>query len=363
MLKYLGITALAACVLLAGCKGGNKLAGGAIRNEKITNVEVFTVEPETFNEFITLPVVVAPFREASLGLVQGGKVTKIYADKGDRVSQGKMLLETDTDMLRTNLKTATANLDYQKSDFARSQKLFDSGSITDAVMDASKLALAQAQSAYDVAKKQLEDATLEAPFSGVITERNAEVGDILGAGTPAFRLIEIDQVKVQAGIPERFIGDFRQGNTVTIIFDAFPDREFQGRINYIAPEASPSVRTFITEIVVRNPGGLLRAGIMGNARIQQRTYSSALLVPMDALIETQYGRRLFTVKSDSTAEERKITLGGSSGDRIMISSGIQPGDKVITKGQKDLSNGEKVRVTSEYEATAPGSGPKEDSAQ
>lgn len=193
----------------------------------------------------------------------------------------------------------------------------------------------------------------------MITERNVEIGDILGAGTPAFRLIEIDRVKVQAGIPERYVGDFRKGNQVTILFDAIPGREFQGSINYIAPEASTSVRTFIAEIVVNNSGNQIRVGIMGNARIQQRAYPDATVVPMDALIETQYGRRLFVVKSDSTVEERKITLGGSAGAMILVTSGIQPGDKVVTKGQKDLSNGEKVRVTGEYAAPAPGAGPEE----
>jgi membrane fusion protein, multidrug efflux system len=362
MRKYIFMTLLASLLIVAGCK--DQKSDADTRVDKITNVEVYTVKAEIFYEYITLPVVVAPFREASLGLVQGGKVTKIHADKGDFVPLGKVLLETDTDVLKANLKTATANLDYQKSDFSRNQKLFDSGSITDAVMDASRLTMAQAQSAYDIAKKQLDDATLKAPFAGIITERNVEVGNILGAGTPSFRLIEIDQVKVQAGIPERFIEDFRVGNTVTILFDAYPGHEFKGRINYIAPEAIMTVRTFMTEIVVNNPKGLLRAGVMGNARIQQRTYNDAILVPMDALIETQYGRRLFIVKTDTTVEERVITLGGSSGDRIMVASGIQPGDKVITKGQKDLSSGEKVKVTGEYQASATaGSGPKEDSAQ
>jgi RND family efflux transporter MFP subunit len=322
-------------------------------------VEVFTVQSGTFHEYITLPVVVNPYREASLGLVQGGKVTRLHADKGDRVTQGKVLLETDTDMLQTSLRTATANLEYQKNEFARNQKLFESGSITEAIMDASKLALAQAQSAYDAVKKQIEDATLKAPFTGTITERTVEIGDILGPGNSAFRLIEVDRLKVQAGIPERYIGDFHQGNTVTILFDAFPGREFQGKINYIAPEASTTVRTFITEIVVNNPGGVIRAGIMGNARIQQRTFPDALLVPMDALIETQYGRRLFVVKSDSTVEERKITLGGSSGDRIMVTSGVEPGDKVVTKGQNDLVNGEKVRVTGEYQGSVSDAGTQE----
>ena len=101
MRKYVFMTLLASLLIAAGCK--DQKSDANTRVEKITNVEVYTVKDETFNEFITLPVVVAPFREASLGLVQGGKVIKIHADKGDFVPQGKVLLETDTDMLKAGL--------------------------------------------------------------------------------------------------------------------------------------------------------------------------------------------------------------------------------------------------------------------
>lgn len=347
MRKYFGITVLAAVVLLSGCKGANKPAGGEVRNEKITNVEIFTAEAGTFNEYITLPVLVAPFREASLGLVQGGKVIKIYADKGNRVAEGKMLLETDTDIINANLRTAEATLEYQKSEFARNQKLYDTGSITDAVFDASKLALAQAQSAYDAAKKQLENATLEAPFSGVITERNVEVGDILGAASPAFRIIEMDRVKVQAGVPEKYIGDFKAGNRVSIRFDSIPSKEFDGRINYIAPEASSSVRSFIAEIVVDNRQGLIKAGIMGNARILKRVYQDAIQIPLNAVIQIPDGRIVFVLQPDNTAEQRTVEIGPTSDLMVMIEKGVNPGDRIIVKGQQEIASGEKVRVVEE----------------
>jgi RND family efflux transporter MFP subunit len=346
MRKYLGIAMLAGACLLAGCKG--KQPAQAAPNGKVTNVEVYTVAPSAYVEYLTLPVIVNPWRESSVGLVQGGQVKKINVDKGSRVREGQVLLETDTETLGANLKMAEANLAYQKNEFMRNQKLFDSGSITEAVFDVSKLQLAQAQSAHDIARKQFEDATLEAPFDGVITERLVEVGNILGPGTPAFRIIQIDRLKVQAGIPEKQITDFKPGNSVNIMFDALPGRKFTGQITYIAPEASTQTRTFVTEIAVNNAHGDIRAGIMGNARIQQRSYGNALLIPLDALIETQQGRKAFIVREDSLATERKITLQSSAADMVMVTSGIMPGDKVITKGQHNLADGDRVKITGEY---------------
>ncbi len=359
MTKYLGWVALAALVAVApGCKGG-KTQGAVLNISKVTNVEVYTVVPKTYTEFITLPVVVMPFREANLSLISGGKITKLFADKGDRVQEGKVLLETETEMLRASREVSRANLEYQNGEFARSKQLFEAGSISQAAFDGAKLALSQAQSQYDIAKKQFEDATLEAPFNGIITMRNAEAGDVLGPASTAFRLIDMDRVKVQAGIPERYIDDFHKGNLVTIMFDSMPGKEFPGRINYIAPEASSSVRTFMSEILVDNSRGLIRAGIMGNARIQRRVFNDALLIPLDALIETQYGRKAFVVKDDSLASERTIAIDGGGDDMIVVTKGLQAGDRIITKGQHDIVEGDRVRVTGEYGKTAK----KEASAQ
>ncbi|MFC1694462.1 efflux RND transporter periplasmic adaptor subunit, partial [Candidatus Latescibacterota bacterium] len=187
---------------------------------KVTNVEIYTVTASSFEDYISLPVVVMPNREVNLGLVGGGKVTRILVDKGDRVKKDMILLETDDTLLSASYDQARASLEYQKKEFARSEKLYSDGSISTAAYDAAELQFASAQSSYDMAKKQYEDAKLKAPFSGVVTMRNVEVGAILGPGTPAFRIIDVSKVKVQAGIPEKYIAEFKVGNMVTISFDA-----------------------------------------------------------------------------------------------------------------------------------------------
>ena len=343
------VSVAAVLAAVTGCSKTQEIESKA-EETKITNVETFLVKKSTYDDYIHLPVVTKPNKEVNLGLTNGGKVTKIHVDKGDRVKEGMVLLETDDVLLKAVCDMAKSNLEFQEKDFARNEKLYREGSISETVYDGSKLALSQAQSNYEQAKKMFEEAVLKAPFAGIVTSRNVEVGDILSPGMPAFRIIDVNTVKVQAGIPEKYIVDFKVGNTVEITFDAIPGKTFGGKIHYIAPEANSSVRTFLAEIIVNNQNGLIRAGIMGDAHILKKKYDDALVVPMDALIDTQNGRILFVARDNNTAEERLVTTGSSSDDVVMITSGLTAGEKVIIKGQHDLVDGESINVTGDYQS-------------
>ena len=334
-------------VLMVGC-GGNRSGEVETYVEPLTNVEYYVVTPTRFVQNITLPIVVNPEREVNVGLTGGGRVTAIRADKGERVTTGQVLLETDTVLLEAQLDLAAATRAYQESEFARSEQLFQQGAITPAQYDAAKLTLAQARTGYEIANKQLEEATLKAPFGGIITMRNAEVGDMLSPGSPAFRIIAMDRVKIRAGIPERYINEFDVGNRVVISIDAIPGHEFEARINFLSPEASAGVRTFLAEMEVDNRDGLIRAGLMGNAHILRRAVDDALLVPLNATIETDQGPVVFVLRDDDTVELRSIQ--NLSGNETMIQvAGLNPGERIVARGQNDLVDGEQVRVTGEYQ--------------
>ena len=347
MSSYFKLTVIVMLVIaVSGC--GKK---EAIETEgyvdTITNVEFFTVLPTKFEENITLPIVVLPYKEVNLGMTNGGRVVKINVDKGDRVKNGQVLLETDDTVFKAAYDISMASLEYQKGEFARAERLLKDGSITEAAFDAAKLGLAQAQSNYDMTRKNYADATLEAPFSGIVTMRDVEIGDILSPGMPAFRIIDMRRVKVQAGLPEKYITDFEVGNKVFIKIDAIKDREFEGTINYIAPEASPEVRTFLAEMIVDNSDDSIRAGVMGNAQIIRNVHENALMIPINALTETQKGHVVFVLKEGNVAEERLVdVLGGN--DLMVRAEGLSAGERIITKGNYDLIDGEKVNVTGEY---------------
>lgn len=355
LLKFMVLIFAMLSLAIGGC-GQKNTAETEVYNEKITNVEYMKVKPTEFEENITLPLVVLPYKEVDLGIINGGRVTKIYVDKGDNVKKGQVLLKTDDTILEASYEIAKASFEYQKNEFARSERLFEEGSIAEAQFDTAKLALAQAKSTYVITKKNYEDASLEAPFSGIVTTKNIEVGDILAPGTPAFRIIDSKAVKVQAGIPEKYIGDFEKGNKVKITIDSIPGREFEGTINYIAPEASPTVRTFLVEMVLDNSDGSIRTGVMGNARIVRNVYENALMVPINAITETQKGHMVFVLKDGDIVEERNLKVLG--GDDLMVQvEGISEGEKIITKGNYDLIDGERVNVTGEYDYVSGEEGP------
>ncbi|MFC1541852.1 efflux RND transporter periplasmic adaptor subunit [Candidatus Latescibacterota bacterium] len=339
--------ALAILPLVIVSCANSKIEENETYDEKITNVEFYQVKQVRFEENIVLPIVIAPDKEVNLGVTNGGRVTQILTEKGNKVTDGQLLLETDDEILRAALDNAKATYEWQKKEFERFEQLYKEENISEADFDAVQHALIQSESANRIAQKNFEDASLEAPFSGIVTMRNVEVGDILSPGIPAFRIINIDKVKVQAGIPEKYIEDFETGDPVKISIDAIPDRVFEGKINYISPEASPSVRTFLAEITIANRDGALRVGTMGNARIVRNVYENALMVPINAITETQDGHKVFVLKDGDIVEERSLNVLG--GNELMVQvEGISEGEKIITKGNYDLIDGEKVNVTGEY---------------
>ena len=345
-LKFIVLTFAMLLLALGGCTQKNT-AETERYSEKITNVEYFKVESTEFEENTTLPIVVMPYKEINLGMTNGGRVTNIYADKGESIKKGQILLKTDDTIIKASYETAKASLEYQKNEFARNEKLFENGSITEAQFETARLALAQTKSSYEISKKNYEDATLEAPFSGIVTRKNVEIGDILAPSIPAFRIIDMSRVRIQSGIPEKYIGDFQKGNKVILSIDAIPGREFEGTINFISPEANPNVRTFLAEMIVDNREGLIRAGVMGNAHIFQKIHENALMIPINALIETQKGRIVFVLKEGDVVEERSIEIIGGN-DLMFQVVGLNAGEKIIAKGHYDLINGEHVNVTGEY---------------
>ncbi len=338
------------CFTIAAIGCGNKEESEIqVDFTKVTNVEIFTVKNSTFEDYITLPVVVMPYKESNVGMTTGGKITNIYVDKGDKVRKGMNLLKIDDVLLKAQYDQVKANLEFQKKEFERNNKLYNDDAINEAQLDALKLQLENAQSSLDMAKKQYEDATLIAPIDGIITMKNVEVGDILAPGIPAFRIIDVSKVKVQVGIPEKYIVAFKEGNNVSIRFDAIPQTVFNGRMDYISFEATPSVRTFLAEILVENSGGLIRSGLMGNAKILRDVHENAIMIPINSIVDSQFGRSVFIASEENIVKEKLLDIGSGSNDTmIMINSGLNVGDRVIVKGQHDLVSGERIKITGEY---------------
>ena len=131
----------------------------------------------------------------------------------------------------------------------------------------------------------------------------------------------------------------------------FPKGTFEGKLNYIAPEASTSVRTFLAEIIIDNSDGCIMAGILGNAHILKKLYENVTVVPVNSVINSQNGNVIYVACKDNTAERRDIELGDGRNDlMVLVTKGIGSGDRVIVKGQHNLVDGERINITGTYAA-------------
>jgi membrane fusion protein (multidrug efflux system) len=158
--------------------------------------------------------------------------------------------------------------------------------------------------------------------------------------------VATDRVKVTAGVPERYARSVQRGDSVLVTFDIFPDREFAGRVDYVGASVDPSSRTFPIEILLNNPEGIMKPAMVANVRVQRDRLSDVLVVPQHVVLRSAEGYKVFVIAPGDRpiAEARSVVLGPSSGNEVIIESGLEVGDLLITVGQQLVDDGTHVRV-------------------
>ncbi len=204
-----------------------------------------------------------------------GRVAAVYVDAGARVSRGQPLLTLETDYFRIEVQRAEADLARARSaeadarrDFERKKGLLGNQSIPQATYDRSQAAyeqtqgsVASAEASLALAKQHVADAVMRSPMTGVVAERRTDVGQRLGEAGVAFVIEQTAPLKLRFSLPERYLGEVRQGRTVTARVDPYPGETFTGRIKTVGGVIDPATRTFFAEAEFSNADGRLRPGL------------------------------------------------------------------------------------------------------
>lgn len=222
-----------------------------------------------------------------------GRVEAILAEEGQNVRRGQALLRLETDYLKLNVSRSEADLERAKAtalqaeqDLGRKQELWSRKSIPQASFDKSqaaaseaKAALAAAQAAVDLGKRQMQDATLSSPIDGVVAERRVDVGERLSDGTVAYVIAEMDTLRLRFSLPERNLRDARKGATVAATVDPYPGETFRGEIVMVGQVIDPATRTFAVEAVFQNKDRRLRPGLFARVELEPAAGSGAPATP------------------------------------------------------------------------------------
>jgi len=316
---------------------------------------------------VVLPGDMQAFTDSPIYARTNGYLKAWYHDIGSRVKKGDLLaviespeVDQQLDQARADLNTAQANYDLARITSERYQNLLKSGSVAkqdvdNAVGDFQAKSAAVASSEANV--KRLEELQsfekVYAPFDGVITARNTDVGHLInsGAGSPAtelFHMSAIRKLRVYVNVPQQYSASARPGLPAAITLPEFPGRRFNGMLVRTANSIDLASRTLLVEVDVDNPTGELLPGAYAEVHFQIPNATRALILPVSSLIFRSQGLQVGTVENGH-AVLKNITLGRDFGNEVEVIAGLNPTDKVIVNPPDSLVTGELVRIVSSAE--------------
>jgi len=312
------------------------------------NVAVMTVtaEPELPDTF-TLPAVVEPNRVVTISAEVAGRIKRIGPEKGDAVSAGDLLIELNADLLRPQFEIAKTQVEFNQIEFERMANLVKDNATARRDLDTATTQLAVSKAQLEEIGARLDRTRIVAPLAGVLNSLLVEEGEYVDPGAPLAEIVESDTVKAVVEVPESDIGFFAVGDEAQVSADVRGEKEsLVGTLTFISELADPQTRSTRVEISLENKKRLLRSGQIVHARLTRRILKDAILIPLLAVIPMEDSKAVYVVNS-MEAQRREVELGIIKGDRIQVTDGLKPGDRLIISGHRFVAPGLKVNIASE----------------
>jgi len=299
--------------------------------------------------------------ESYLGFRVGGKIQTRKVDVGTLVKPGQVLMQLDPQDLRlaqtqseANFKAAKSNFELAEFELKRFQDLRKTGAVSQSAMDAkntafesAKASFEQAQAAYKSQSNQAAYASLNSDVEGVVTAINAEVGQVVAAGTPVVQVAKSGELEVAVGIPENNVDMVKRATQVDIRLWANPKEIISGKIRELSPVADAATRTFVAKISIVNPtpkqAAFVKLGMTAAVQFSINTPGAFVKVPLSALYQEKGVTSLWVVEKGAV-KLVPVQVGGISGNDVLLTGGVVSGQTVVTAGVHVLNPGQRVSI-------------------
>lgn len=398
--KAIAAAVAAVSLITAGCSGTSSASTGeslpvvktwkvansqsaTIANGKITASEEIQVVSKVSGKAASVTV-----KEGSL-VKQGDVLVKLEAmDYQQQINQAQAAVAgaqaklRDTQagtrsqqlqQLSSALEQAKASLKVSESNYNRMKALSDSGALSQAELEKTSLdlekartGLEQAQAQYDLAKagptsdavaalqaevsrmnsnlelakNNYQNTVIQAPIAGIVAKRSIDPGEMAAAGSPLLVLVKMDEVKVEASVPQEQINNFKVGSTVDVKVGSLDGKLLKGTVEFVSPISDANSSSFPIKVKVNNQDGLLRAGMVAEIVLQEEA-SQGIKVPTSAVLEKDSKHYIYTVDKD-VVHQVEVSVGNASGDWTTVAAGVKENDQVVLNPTDTLAEGSKV---------------------
>jgi membrane fusion protein, multidrug efflux system len=335
------IGSLVAYRIMVNNKKANSSGGGSRSSE--SKVYGFVVQGKPFSDFLSLTGAIEPNEIVSLRSEISGIVEELNFSEGGKVGEGQVLIRINDGELRAQLAQAKTQNMLSAENERRAKLLLEKEAISQEEYDIASAEFRTAQSQIQLIEAQLRRTLIRAPFSGTVGLRNISKGSYITPTTDIAQLANLSKVKLQFSIPEKYASKVKIGSHVRFTVQEIA-KEFSARVYAIEPIVEATTRTLRVRAMAENGDSQLIPGTFANVVFPLETIETGLLVPTEALIPIQNGKKLFVLKSGK-ASEVLVETGGRTDAEILILKGIRAGDTVLTSGVMSLRDGSPVTVT------------------
>ncbi|HKD78466.1 MAG TPA: efflux RND transporter periplasmic adaptor subunit [Candidatus Angelobacter sp.] len=391
-------------VMMAGCGKGDKEEAPEV------TVQAAPVATTDISRVVSTEAVIFPIAQSAITPKINAPVRKFYVTRGQKVRQGQLLatlenrdlsaaamdnkgayeqaeaayntnvnatLPEEVAKTETDVETAKQELDAQQKLYASREDLFKQGALPRKDLDAAAVSLTQARSAYNVAKKHLDDlnavgkqgalksasgqltsakgklmsseaqlsySELRSPINGVVTDRPLYPGEMASTSAPLLTVMDISQVVAKAHVPQSDAVLLHNGDPATIVMAGL-EKPVPGKVSLVSPALDPNSTTVEIWVQAANPEQQLRPGMTAQIAITAQTVKDALVVPASALLNAKEGAaQVMVVDAQNQAQSRDVKIGIQSGQQAQIVSGLKAGEIVVTTGAYGLPDKTKVKI-------------------
>ncbi len=334
---FKAITIIGLPLMIASC-GTKKAETQAEEKERVEIVKTTKLEKTGISREIELPTALEGYQNVNISPSLTGKIEKIFVEVGTHVKQGDMLVRMD----QNQYKTTKLTFDNLQVEYNRVKALNETGNISKQTYDQTKLSFDQTKESLDFLE---QNTFVKAPFSGVISAKNFETGELFGGSSPIVTLTQIHVLKALINIPERYYPYLKKGMPLEISSEIYPDQIFPATVEIVYPTIDQNSHTFSVRVKIPNAKEILRPGMYVYTNIKLND-TEAIIVPYQSVLKlTGSNQRYVFLNNNGKAKRVTVTLGQRFDEKIeIISNEIKEGYELVTTGQAKLIDGVKLDV-------------------
>ena len=328
-------------VMLSACNAENNKGQAA---DEAVRVEVTQVKAATADRTSRYSGTVEEESGTLLSFAVGGTVSRVLVDEGDRVGKGQLIATLDAEQLTHNHDAARAALAQAEDAYKRMEELHGKGSLPEIKWVEAQTVLQRARASELMARKQLADCRLYAPFSGVISKKFAEKGQNVGAGTQVVKLVAVGRMKVKISVPESEMAQISVGQKADVTIEAIGRASMQATVTEKGVAADPLSRSYDVKLSLPKADRKMLPGMVADVALRGGNASMACILPAHIVQIDERNNEFVWLAVGGKAVKRIVTVGGFTADGVTVTGGLADGDMVITAGAQKVSEGMRVEI-------------------